>query len=377
MEGKRELRARREIGGLCRQGLDWTALVEQASRVVGRVVPHERFCMHSVDPATMLITGGLARNLDRVDGYPRMVQNEYVEVDVNKWASLARLERPAASLTEATRGRPERSVRYRELLRPQQCAWELRAALVSRERCWGALAFYRSEGERDFSEAEIAFMAGISAMLADGFRRSLVVGALPQQAAGPDGPGLIVFDEKTVPVEIAPAAERWLAELRGRDGVEEGWLPVEVYAVATRARSDAAGDARVRVRAPSGRWLSLYGTPLGAARTAVIIQPAAPHEITELIVDSYELTARERTITTLTLQGLSTGEIARAVHVTTYTVQDHLKAIFRKTGVSSRRELVARIFYDQHFPRIMAGVRPGADGGFAGPVRPSEQLTRL
>jgi DNA-binding CsgD family transcriptional regulator len=38
--------------------------------------------------------------------------------------------------------------------------------------------------------------------------------------------------------------------------------------------------------------------------------------------------------------------------VTPYTVQDHLKSIFEKTGTSTRSELVARLFFLDFEPRL-------------------------
>ena len=48
-----------------------------------------------------------------------------------------------------------------------------------------------------------------------------------------------------------------------------------------------------------------------------------------------------------------------------YTVQDHVKRLFEKTGVSSRQELVARVFLDDYLPHLTAGTPLTAAGGFA------------
>ncbi len=70
------------------------------------------------------------------------------------------------------------------------------------------------------------------------------------------------------------------------------------------------------------------------------------------IADAYELTKRERAVTQLVALGLSTRAIAGRLHVSPWTVQDHLKSIFKKVGVRTRGELVARVFFEHHAPRL-------------------------
>ncbi len=94
------------------------------------------------------------------------------------------------------------------------------------------------------------------------------------------------------------------------------------------------------------------------AQLAVILEPAPAEEIAPLMADAYDLSERERAVTRLVARGLSTNRIGRCLHISSYTVQDHLKAIFDKVGVSSRGELIARLFFDGDGPRLTDGRLP-------------------
>ena len=151
--------------------------------------------------------------------------------------------------------------------------------------------------------------------------------------------------------EVAAA---WMDELGGN-----GSAPPVVSAVAMQARSVVAGMARdgriarARVRAKSGCWLVVRASVLGddpGAQVAVMIEPARPHEFAPLVADAYRLTERE--VTRLVARGLSTEAIAARLYLSRWTVQDHLKAIFQKVGVSTRGELVARVYFQQRAPRL-------------------------
>jgi DNA-binding NarL/FixJ family response regulator len=128
---------------------------------------------------------------------------------------------------------------------------------------------------------------------------------------------------------------------------DETPVPPAVLAIAQRVRVD--GPARSRLRTPDGRWLVLYGTRLAGRSShkyAVLVEPAGPAHV--LAAAAYGLSERESQILALCGQGRSTSEIAAELHLSHYTVQDHLKAMFNKVGVRSRRAMVAKLFHDTY-----------------------------
>jgi DNA-binding CsgD family transcriptional regulator len=361
-------RAKCQIVSLCHSGLDAETLFSETMRRVARLVPYDRICWHTVDPATLLFTSATQKNLGEE---PRLPEYEYEIPDINKWADLAGRPWPVGVLSQATRGHPEQSPRFRDLLAPRGVADELRASLVSDRRCWGFVGLYRDRGRTDFTEDDAGFVAEIDEHIGAGVRRALLLDAVA--AAGPVGdiPGVVIIDSAGQVSAMNAAAEELIALLPG-DRVQLAQpVPHSVLAVAAQARRSAAGidraSARCRVRAVTGQWLILHGTRLGnvpGASTAVLIEPARPAELADLIVLAYGFTPREREVTRLVILGRSTTEIAQALHLSPYTVQDYLKAIFDKVGVRSRRELTGTVFRDHYWHRVHEGDRVGAEGFF-------------
>lgn len=349
-------RVRELIDRLRARELTWVDYSAAVADALATTIPFCAYCFHTVDPGTILFTGSVNRNVGCSGSW--LAHHEYVVEDVNQWSFLYRSGRIAGATSIDTHGEPFRSARQRS----QEALGfgdELHVSLVADGIYWGAAAFLRHAGEPWFTEADVRTLATVGSAIAAGLRRALLSSPMAPNAAGPAdyGPGVVVFDEDGQPESISGAAQRWIAELIEDPAPSTPSESKTVQAIAARTRAIAPGSdplelaARARVRTRSGTWLLLYGTRLmgdTAGRTAVIIHPATPQDVAPVIALSYGLTERECQVAMQCIQGRGTREIARALTVSPYTVQDHLKSIFGKTGVRSRGELVGQIFLDHY-----------------------------
>jgi DNA-binding CsgD family transcriptional regulator len=276
--------------------------------------------------------------------------------DVNQIVDVARSTSGISTLHDATDGDPSTSPRWQANIE-MGADQELIAALRTRSGdTWGALGLYREPGEPRFDADEIRFLQQSAPHLAEGARRALLLG----EATDPESsmaPGLVVLARDLTVESSTPGVEQWLTELPGG---EDGQLPTALVSVAARAlRCLEDGEppdvAMARVLTRSGAWVVLHGAALRSSadpRVAVIVEPAHPARITSLLMSAYGMTDRERDVTRLVLQGSSTVEIAAELVVSPHTVQQHLKSIFDKTGVRSRRDLVGKVFFTHYEPRL-------------------------
>lgn len=220
-----------------------------------------------------------------------------------------------------------------------------------------------------FDESDKRFVEAVGPYLAQGARRALLAGEAADPE-GPDAPGMLILTD-TWEVETAtPGVARWLRDLPDGD-YDAGRLPAVVLSVAGRALRTAEQPARpgevamARVLSRSGVWLALHGAGLvsdARRRVAVIVEPARPAGIYELLMSAYELTRREQDVTRLILQGVATSQIADELVISVHTVRQHLKSIFDKAGVRSRRDLVAKIFYSHYETRLRDNEHRTLDG---------------
>jgi DNA-binding CsgD family transcriptional regulator len=348
-------RAARRIETLASEQLPTQQLIEGVAEELQRAMPVDALVLAATDPDTLLGLGaGVARDMPDTLCAP-FWEYEFEVPDFNKFTDIARSQRQVADLHVATGGRPQRSARWREFRTQIDAGAELRATFNAGDRGYGLLHVNRASSTHGFREEEIEFVATIGPTVGRALRQSLI--SHPAQSAAGRGPGMAIIDADNRLVSATPEAQAWFDELgtlfRVRDPEFGRDVPSEVTVAAQEARWRGTGATRTRARTSGGVWLlihasCLHGAGGPAAEVAVVIEPAKASEVAPLIVDAYELTPREVDVTRALARGLTTNEIAAELFLSRYTVQDHLKSVYEKVGVSSRGELVAKMFADHY-----------------------------
>lgn len=335
-----------------------------------RFVPFDGAGWFGIDPSTLLANCPIrVENIEQ--GHCESYWERECKVDdVLLFRDLARAPVPVGTLYAATGNRPELSPRYREYLAPQNFDDELRATFRIGGKSWGAIDLYRQRGRNRFDEKDVALVSRIGSAIAGALRGLATQERSREATPPPEGIGTALFDHSGGLLSFDEQADRWFTEIGGPQWMERRPPSMSgVWAVVFRAANVHIGRDRgpstVRLRTKDRHWVTVsasvlrsVGNAAGPGPVALSVSRSLGWDIAPLLADAFGLTPREQEICEATARGLSNQEIAAEVGLSAHTVRDHLKAVFAKMGVTSRGELVARMFSDLYEPRIMA---PGAD----------------
>ncbi|MGH3822188.1 MAG: LuxR C-terminal-related transcriptional regulator [Pseudonocardiaceae bacterium] len=338
---------------------DPLTLCQEIVALLRRAVPFDAWCWALADPDSRLVSSGTGDSPASAD-LGRFLALEYGGDVLDRLPTMADgAGSTVAVLSQTTAGDLSRSARWREVYDPHGVADELRLSLCADGHYWGYLELLRDRTGRHFTAEEAEFLLRLGAPIAKALRATLTCISAPTTDV-PHGPGTLILDAHDVIQAITPEGDQWLTLLRSYAIPAEALFPapVPVLSVAARLRSlpeySGAGPtatpaaARVRTRTPAGHWLTIHASPLtgmavAPGTVAVTIQRAAPTDVADLVFHTHGLTARERQLARLLLDGLPNTEIARRLYISTYTVRDHVKAMLDKLGVHSKRELIASV----------------------------------
>jgi DNA-binding CsgD family transcriptional regulator len=313
--------------------LSVSELGRMISDQVGRAVPHDGYVLVGMDPIS-----GVGCFLTMENSYgPQVLSRMSIDFALGRSS-------PCRVLAH---GVPDQRYTTQLLnMTAEGFDSEIRIELTHGGRAWGVLVLLRERGHRLFSSTDIAHAECLAQPLALALKR-FVAGTPVNSMRSDLPPGLIIVGPHDE-IEVAtPTARDALRAFMPDRTLTEDELFTSIWNITYRARR--TGEPVVcRVLAPQG-WIALHAqlldctTPGEPGEVAITTQPASAEVLLPAITAWYDITARERTVIEQALEGMSAKQIARHLDLSHHTVNDHFKAIYRKIGVTSREELIARL----------------------------------
>jgi len=308
---------------------------------VALAVDFDGYCLFGVDPLTghrsvMFSRDGLRASTER------LVHNETVEQDVNRYAELARLPRKAGILVSGGMSEPKSS-RLHEILRPEGYRSELRLVLVSGGRYWGALSLFRDDVRRPFTDNLADLMNQLCEPLSLVMRRYQVGWPSPPQTPHPAG--VVLFNRTGDVLGVSDEAHAWLVSLAEswEHGASEADVIRVVHEVARATAGRGDGLPVCRVRMPRGGWLVVSGSRINDddVDVAVVLRAGDIGAVAPAFGVWCGLTQKESEVVPLLAAGLPAKQMARRLSISVSTLNGHLKSIYRKADVRGRGELMS------------------------------------
>ncbi|WP_205717569.1 helix-turn-helix transcriptional regulator [Actinomadura soli] len=208
------------------------------------------------------------------------------------------------------------------------------------------VSLVRAAGGRPFDETEARRATRLAPRLI-GFLRSYVTAGPLAPPVPPPPPGVIIVGPDQAVRTATPEAFRWREQLENHARAPRWTRETFTTGLAEQTRRHAHDPRAVPplIVGPSatyGRWVAAHGQVLkGTDDVALIIQAASAQQLLPAFCDWYGISARERQIIAHLREARAPKQIARCLELSVHTVNDHLKAVFRKTGASGRDELLA------------------------------------
>ncbi len=337
---------RHRIEGLARSVDDERGLRLAILTEIKAVVPFEWFVWLTTDPDSCVGSLPIASVPDLRE-VPMVIRLRYLAAE-NRWTDVGT---PAVrTLTRTTGGDLTRSRFWVDGLARHGVGDVATTVLRDQFGCWGFFDLWRA-GDA-FTDTECASLEALAPTITTAVRRSLLptFDGTTGPPARQEGPAIALLGDDLSLHTRTDQADAYLRALLPSDGGRAS-VPAAVYNVAAQliAREHGIDDHPAEARLPlNGRWFTVRaartGLRVGATDPliAVSIEAASPAERAAIYTRVAGLTDREGEVVSLLVTGSDTRSIAAQMFVSEHTVQDHLKSIFTKTGVNSRKMVIAR-----------------------------------
>ncbi len=271
-----------------------------------------------------------------------------------------------------------RSEYYNDFLKPQSIHYQMTIYLQNKEKFLGALSFFRPKSAARFTESEITLGRVIGRSLVQSIEKNMIMEEAQSWETILDTLNgyvfnhilLILNDYLEVVYKNKMVAERYVrAELGTGEGkIDTDELLNEIH----KKILDRSGNSlnlsaldplpeKDEVELPSapGR-ISFHAQRLSTreGKTFLLIRPDHDFRSPDLtdLRSRFNLSPREIEVVSQLVKGLKNHEIAQKLFISLFTVENHLRSIFRKMKVRNRAEVINAVLTGPG--RALAGPPP-------------------
>jgi DNA-binding CsgD family transcriptional regulator len=267
---------------------------------------------------------------------------------------------------------------YNDFLRPQSIHSQMSVFLWTRDRLLGGFNLFRPQNAKVFSSRDRAKAELMLPYLAEGLNKALISDTVREQEIVMDSileslpcTAIVLMNESFETVYCSKRAAAILARLYSRDQGPHDGLKTLTKVLRARLKDTPQSGAR-----DTFHYMSQTRVPLGSSKSgqrvlAVIVplrnqerhllavcicSPNEERKMKEALQD-FGFSRREAEVALLLSRGLKNHEIGKRLYISEYTVENHLRSIFRKLSVANRTAATHRLLtagYSSNFFNLSA-----------------------
>lgn len=253
---------------------------------------------------------------------------------------------------------------YNDFLKPQAIHYQLSIILRSGKRLFGGIGMFRPLQSRNFSSRDKAKAELISSYLAEIIEKNILLDQTAKHAAlletlfaDPPHKGKLILNESLDPIYTDENARKLLLTLEtgneGQSGLSPAFLE-KIYQRCEELKNNAHAQGYLTppqhcfdLVTGQGEKLSVFLRLTKSSDGSPVYLVFLESEDSTLYLNQrlreLGLTRREGEVVCLVLQGLKNTEISAKLFISRYTVENHLKSIYRKLGIGNRTILTQRL----------------------------------
>lgn len=351
MAMRRSGRPHDRIEQICRGPWDDRSLRGEVVRELALHLPFDAHVWLLTDPSTRVGVSPVAT----VPGLPwsrlpELTRLRYL-TSASRWTVLQEEGRPVSSV--AGHGAADA---WSSMLGDFGVVDVATVVFADRFGCWGWLDLWRTTPRLRFTGKELDLLAAVRTTVTTALRRSQAA-TFHQEPADdePFGPAVLVLGPELDVRTQTHGASTHLARINPPDpsaASPVGAIPAAAYNVAAQLLAREQGidtaPARARVHLGRGRWVTVKADRMAPvdhdpAHIAVSMEETTATDRCDLFSRSHAMTAREDEVLRLLVAGADTRAVAAELFLSEHTVNDHVKAVLAKSGLTGRQALLARV----------------------------------